>query len=252
MHIGKVGIFILAGFLALAGCVNAPAGTSEEEVNDLRNELAASKADQQALRKQYIEQNEELSAILNELAAISGKTASLRLDVESGSARMTQADRITTSIEGIKARIAALEKSNSVMSGKNKEFKDMIEGFNKVIEEQELQIATLKDQIKGMGDTIKAQKDTITTQNNTILQQKKDLERTVAEQAKMLCDAGIALEEIADNAPQVSWKKNKEKVGAMAQTIYRKALTYYRQSYDAGYAPAKDHIASVNAKIEAQ
>ena len=252
MRFDKVGIVVFAALVCVAGCVNTSNVVSTEEVEDLKNELAASKADQESLRSQYIEQNEEMSRILNELASVSGKTASLRLDVENGSARISQADQISSNIEAIKARIAALEKSNSVMSGKNKEFKGMIDGFNKVIEEQELQISSLKEQINGMDRTIKAQKDTIDNQNRTILLQKEDLERTVARQAEMLCEAGIALEEIADNAPQVSWKKNKEKVGAMAQDIYKKALVYYRQSYEAGYSPAKDHISSVNAKIEAQ
>jgi len=248
---------VAAGVMALSsamftGCFNFSGFAGTEEVEDLKQELAESRRANEALQDQYIEQNKELTRIVNELAAVTGKTASLRMDVENGSARLTQAEQISGSIDKIKARIAALEKSNAALSGSNKEFQKMIDGFKKVIEEQESQIVTLKKEIEGKDVTIRAQKDTIMVQTSTILSQKQELQKKVEEQAKLLCEAGILLEEIADNAPEVSWKKNKEKIGNMVQDIYSKALLYYRKSYEAGYAPAKDHIEKVNAKIAAE
>jgi len=250
MHTYKIAIFILAAGIMMTGCNSG--FLSNEEVEDLKKELAESKKNQEELMNQYILQNEEITKILNDLAAISGRTADLRINVENGSARMTQAEQIAASIDKIKAHIGALEKSNSVLIGKNKDFQAMIEGFNQVIEEQERQILALKEEIAEKDKTIKSQKETIDNQEMTILQQRDKLKEQVAQQAKLLCDAGVLLEEIADNAPQVSWKKNKEKVGAMAQDIYRKALLYYQKASEAGYAPAKDHISAVNAKIQAE
>jgi len=252
MQTYKIIISMAAASMMAVSCFNFGGVSSNEEVADLKNELAESKEANKALQEQYIEQNKELTNILNELAVVTGKTANLRVEVENGSARLTQAEQISGSIDKIKARIAALEKSNAAMAGKNKEFTKMIEGFNKVIEEQENQIVSLKKEIEGKDVTIKAQKDTINVQNNTIMEQKKELERKVAEQAKLLCEAGIMLEEIADNAPEVSWKKNKEKVGNMVQDMYKKALLYYRKSYEAGYEPAGEHISIINSKIAAE
>lgn len=252
MHAHKITLFALAAMMTAACTLGPVAGTSNEEADDLRQELAELKEANQALQKQYVSQNEEMTRILNDLAAITGKTANLRLDVENGSARMTQAEQISGSIETLKARIAALEKSNSVVAGKNKEFQKMIEGFNKVIQEQEMQISALKRDIESKESTIRAQKDTIGMQNETIRQQNIALEKKVAEQARMLCDAGVMLEEIADNAPDVSFRKNKEKMGVMVQDIYKKARLYYQKSLEAGYSPAADHLAGINAKIGAE
>jgi len=251
MYAHKVMCFLAAAIVA-AGCVDANKNATSQIEEDLRQELAASKAQHKDLQDQYIQQNQEITNILTELAAVTGKTADLRLDVESGSAKMTQADQISSNIESIKAKISALEKSNSVLSGKNKDFKKMIDGFNQVIEEQEHQISSLRKEIEGKDATIRSQKDTIDTQSKTIVEQNKKLQETVEAQAKMLCDAGETLEAIADNTPQVSWKKNKEKVAAMSQDIYRKAREYYQRSYESGYAPAKEHLAIVNSKIAAE
>jgi len=243
--------------LLAASCIGPSSSADKDAIDELRAELAEVKADRSSLQSQYRQQNEELGRIMEELAVISGKTASLRMDVESGSARMTQAQNISESIDAIKAHISALEKENSVFSGKNKEFKKMIEGFHKVIEEQEQQIVVLKRDIENKEKTIAAQKETIDSQSKTIddqmatiVAQSEELKRTVAQQAKMLCDAGVIMEEIADNAPEVSWKKNKEKLASMAQDIYQKALSYYQQSYDSGYMPALEHIGAVKAKIK--
>ena len=72
---------------------------------------------------------------------------------------------------------------------------------------------------------------------------------TVAHQAMMLFQAGVDLEELGDQSPDVKWKKNKEKVGMMQQTIYKKALEYYREAEAQGYTPAEARIASLKAKI---
>lgn len=255
MHTHKVIIALAAAALMAAGCMNM-GSVNDELIADLRQELAEANADRTAIQDQYIQQNKEMSAILDELAAISGKTASLRLDVENGSARMTQADRIADGLDGIKARISALEKSNAVMAGKNKEFGKMIEGFNKVIEEQENQIISLRKEIQSRELTILAQKDTISThrqtisaQNQTIADQQEELRRTVMRQAQMLCEAGEVLESIADNTPEVSWRRNREKVAAQAQDIYAKALSYYRKAAEAGYAPAEAKAEAVSAKL---
>lgn len=239
---------VVSGLLSACGSVYDDVA-SKEEVEILRKELKESKESQKSLQQKYISQNEDLTQILNEIASVTGKTASLRTDVESGAARMSQADQISRSITEIKAKIAALEKSASVLSGKNKNFERMIDGFNKVIQEQEQQIFVLRQEIQTKDQRIREQSDTISLQLQIITEQKEDLERTVARQAKLLYDAGAELEEVADNAPEVSWRKNKAKVANMQQSIYKSALIYYEKALEAGYEGAEAAVNSIREKI---
>lgn len=249
MHANKIATLALAAMM-LAGCYK-PNITDSPEVEDLKRELADLRKSDSELRSKYIAQNEELSSILNELASITGKTSDLRLEVEMGAARLTQAEQISKSISTIKSRISALEKSANAIGGKNKEFQTMIEGLNKVLEEQEMQIDILKAEIETKNQTITSQQDTIAMQDMTIKKQMLELERTVAHQAKLLYEAGKELETMGDQVPEVSWKKNKEKVEEMRQNLYRKALEYYKQSYAEGHYEAKDRISALIAKIQA-
>lgn len=249
MHANKIATLALAAMM-LAGCYN-PNIIDSPEVEDLKRELADLRKSDSELRSKYIAQNEELSSILNELASITGKTSDLRLEVEMGAARLTQAEQISKSISTIKSRISALEKSANAIGGKNKEFQTMIEGLNKVLEEQEMQIDILKAEIETKNQTITSQQDTIAMQDMTIKKQMLELERTVAHQAKLLYEAGKELETMGDQVPEVSWKKNKEKVEEMRQNLYRKALEYYKQSYAEGHYEAKDRISALIAKIQA-
>lgn len=249
MHTNKIATLALAAMM-LAGCYN-PNITDSPEVEDLKKELAELRKSDSELRSKYIAQNEELSSILNELASITSKTSDLRLNVEMGAARLTQAEQISKSISNIKGRITALEKAADAIGVKNKEFQTMIDGLNSVLEEQRQQIDILKVEIETKNRTITSQKDTIAMQDMTIKKQMLELENTIAHQAKLLYEAGKELETMGDQVPEVSWKKNKEKVEEMRQNLYRKALEYYKQSYAEGYYEAKDRISALIAKIQA-
>lgn len=250
MHAYKIILPLLAGALMATACGYTPEGVApKEEVDALRQEISELRESRDALQRQYIKQNEDLSAILNEITAVSGKAADLRLDLEKGSAQLTQAETISNSIKQIKARLNALEKTNAQLVKEGGEYARVIGELNKMIEVQQIQIEEYKAEIIAKDRTIRDQKDTITVQQSTIRRHELDLQRRVEEQAEMLCRAGITLEEIADNAPQVSWRKNKEKVSQMAQEMYRTALSYYEQSLESGYEPARERISSVLEKI---
>lgn len=250
MRFDKITIMALSALL-MAGCSGNNSVTDSPEVEDLKNELSSLKASSKDLQEKYVQQNKELTEILEEVSSITGRTSDLRIDVENGAARLSQAEQITESITEVKAKISSLQKSLAAMGGKNKDFQKMIDGLNNVISQQESTIFDLREEIESKDYTIKTQRDTINLQNMTIQRQMAELEKLVADQAKSLCDAGEALEQVADEAPEVSWKKNKEKVEDMRQNLYKMALSSYRQSYDSGYEPAKEHISSVLAKIQA-
>ena len=248
MHAYKIAAIAAAALMAAA----CDFTDSDRQIEDLKKELKELKESNSALRQSYIDQNEDISRILEEIVTVTGRTASLRSDVESGSAEIAQAEQISESIRQIRRRIDELESAYSQVSAKNKEFKRMIDGFKKVISEQEDQIQLLKDEIKAKDLTIAEQEVTIQKHEVTIRRQNEELQATVAKQARMLYEAGMQLEEIADNAPEVSWKKNKEKVDVMTQDIYRKARLYYQQAYEAGYEPALAAISAIQAKIQAE
>lgn len=255
MHIDKITAILAAGIIT----VSCTFGNTDAQVEALKNELTELKESNSALKKSYISQNEDISRILDQIVTITGRTASLRQDVERGSADIAQAEQIYSSIEQIRRRIDELEKAYSSVVSKNKEFQKVISGLKEVITEQEGQIQSLKEEIVAKDQTIAEQRETIRTHEDTIAVrdetirfQNEALQATVTKQARMLYDAGVQLEEIADNAPDVSWRKNKEKVDIMTQDIYRKALLYYQQAYEAGYEPALQAITSIQTKIQAQ
>lgn len=250
MHTHQIACLALTAAL-FTGCFQSPGVSDSPEVEDLKRELAQLKESGRELQDKYIAQNEEMTRILEEVSSITGRTSELRLDVEHGSARLTQAEQLSSSITGVKARISALEKSLAAMGGENKEFQKMIDGLNKVISQQESVIFDLREVIESKDYTIERQRDTITSQTMTIERQMAELEALVQEQAKSLCEAGMALEQVADEAPEVSWRRNREKMDDMRQHIYKMALSSYRKSYESGYEPAREHIATVLSKIQA-
>jgi len=250
MYTRKIAASLFTAVIILTGCVGNSNVASRQEVESLKMELAEIKADKQSAQQQFIEQNQEISNILEELASISTKTTNLRIDVENGSAKMTQAEQIYARIDALKKRLASLDDQKSYLSKQNAEMKKVIEGLNKVIKEQESQISTLKKEIEAQQSTITSQKKTIDTQYRKIEQQKEALQISVEKLAYNLYEAGTVLEGIADNAPQVSWKRNKQKVADMQKDIYEKALKYYQKAYDAGYEPAKEKVDSLTAALQ--
>ena len=187
------------------------------------------------------------------LSAITGRTNSLRLDIESGTAQITEADEIQGNIDEIKKKLDDLEK----MAAKDKANQKLIGSLRKTIEEKESEIAELKQEIlqkdetiRQQGKTIEEQEGTIGQQKETISLQEEQLRKKVAEQAKMLLEAGKDFEALADSSPDVSWKKNKRKVDDWTLEMYNKALTYYLNARDAGNGEAAPLIEGVKEKIK--
>lgn len=253
MRTDKIIALCLAALSAFA-CTGGET-VSRSEYDDLRQEYRQLKEAHEKTRSSYVSQTEEMGRILSELSAVSGKTSSLRLDVENGTARITQAEQISGHIAGIKDRIAALEQETAAS---DKTARKMIASLRKVIEEKEAEIAALKEEIvtkdrtiAEQSGTISEQAGTIDSQRETISAQEEELRRQVLEQARMLYEAGRDFEAIADDAPQIRRRKNIEKVEDWTLSMYRKALAYYQRAAEAGYGDAAAGIAGVSEKIAA-
>ena len=76
-----------------------------------------------------------------------------------------------------------------------------------------------------------------------------NLQKAVQEQARMLYQAGVDFEELGDESPTVSRRKDKAKVKSLTLEMYEKALLYYSKSQETGYPGAADRIAAVREKM---
>lgn len=212
-------------------------------------------------QENYIKQSKAMDAIFVELSSVSRSTVSLKSDIESGQARMTQAEQIENSIADIKAQLAELE----ALSTSNRQMRKTIANLKQVIVAKEEEIQVLKDEIRQKDDTISSQKETISNQEvqissqaeqinehlNTITQQKQELQKQVNTQAKLLYQAGIDFEEIADASPEIRMKSNKTKVSNWTRLMYEHSVSYLNGALRSGYQPAKDAIERVQAKLDA-
>lgn len=243
MRTGKIAAVLAIMALASTGCFEQQALRQENE--DLKTELQNKSQKLDEYLKGNITLNDELSDILREVSLISGQTTLLRSEMEDGAAKLTQAQQIEEHIAVIKKKIRDLERKSSDLTNT----RNTIKQLNAIIEEQVLEINALKQEIEQKDSQIQSQRDTIQIQDHTIMQQRDQLQKTIAHQAQLLFNAGQDMEEIADNMPEVTRKKNQLKIGAHQQTIYQCALSYYQAALATGYAGAEERIASLKQKI---
>ena len=250
MRIVKIAVLALctAVFWACAGNSSVP----REEYDQLLQEYADLQAGAQATRAEYAAQAAAVDQILQELSQITGRTVTLRSDLEHGTVELTQVQQIEESIVDIKSRLAQLEK----LSQQHKELQKMVGSLRTVIREKEAEIAALKEEIARRDATISeqhrtiaAQSGTIESQNQTISNQQENLRSLLAEQAQMLFQAGVDFENLGDQAPEVSRRKDKKKVQEFTSEMYRKAILYYQQAQAAGYPEAAYRMAGVEEKL---
>ncbi len=246
----KISAFLLAALFASA-CLNQGETVSKADYEQLLQEYADLQAGAEATRAEYAAQAAAVEGILQELSQISGRTVTLRTNVEQGTARLTQVEQIQDSIDGIREKLDRLEKEGA-------QYRKTILSLRKVLTEKEEEIGQLKAEIEARDrtisqqhQTISNQQDTLQSQSRTILAQRENLRAAVLEQAQMLFQAGVDFEELGDNAPRMSWRKNKEKMKDLTRDMYEKAVVYYRMAQETGYPEAAYRMARVQEKISA-
>ena len=246
-------ITALAAALLLAGC-EFPSGNTvpKEDYDAVVNAYNDLKVSAEATRDSYIEQATAVDNILQELSQISGSTAVLRTDVEQGTARLNQVEMIENSIDDIKAKLSKLEQ----LTKDNAQFKKLVSSLKTAIAEKEKEIEDLKAEIQSKDRTINeqnemisAQHGTIAQQNETISAQQANLQKAVQEQARMLFQAGVDFEELGDESPTVSRRKDKAKVKSLTLEMYEKAVLYYSKAQETGYPEAAERLAAVKEKM---
>ena len=243
---------ILAATL-VAGCEFKSGETvSKEDYDAVVKAYDELKVSAEATRDSYIESATAVDNILQELSQISGSTAVLRTDVEQGTARLNQVEMIENSISDIKGKLSQLER----LTQDNAQYKKLVSSLKTVIAEKEKEIEDLKAEIQDRDRTINeqnemisAQHGTIAQQNETISAQQANLQKAVQEQARMLFQAGADFEELGDESPTVSRRKDKAKVKSLTIEMYEKAVLYYSKAQETGYPGAAERIAAVREKM---
>ncbi|MBQ3767104.1 MAG: hypothetical protein II874_10270 [Bacteroidales bacterium] len=246
---------LAAAFLAV-GCEFLKSGetVSKEEYDSVVEAYEDLRNSAEQTRSEYLEQTVAVDRILQELSQVSGSTAALRTDVEQGTARLTQVEMIEDNIDDIKAKLSQLEQ----LTQENTQFKRVISSLKAVISEKEKEIESLRAEIQDRDRTISeqnerisAQHGTIQLQNETITAQQENLRKAVQEQARMLFQAGEDFEELGDESPTVSRRKDKAKVKSLTLEMYEKAILYYTKAQETGYDEAATRIAAVKEKMSA-
>ena len=245
---------LLAAVLA-AGCEFRSGDTvPKEDYDAVVRAYDELKVSAEATRDNYIEQAAAVDNILQELTQISGSTAVLRTDLEQGTAQLNQVEMIENSISDIKGKLDQLER----LTKDNAQYKKVVASLKTVIAEKEKEIEDLKAEIQARDKTITEQNEMITAQHGTIAQQNEtisaqqaNLQKAVQEQARMLYQAGDDFEELGDESPTVSRRKDKAKVKSLTLEMYEKAILYYSKAQETGYADAADRLAAVKEKMAA-
>ena len=243
---------LLAAVLA-AGCeFRSGDSVPKEDYDAVVRAYDELKVSAEATRDSYIEQAAAVDNILQELSQVSGSTAVLRTDLEQGTARLNQVEMIENSISEIKGKLDQLER----LTKDNAQYKKVVASLKTVIAEKEKEIEDLKAELQDRDRTIteqnemiSAQHGTIAQQNETISAQQANLQKAVQEQARMLFQAGVDFEELGDESPTVSRRKDKAKVKSLTLEMYEKAALYYSKAQETGYPEAAERLAAGKEKI---
>jgi chromosome segregation ATPase len=239
--------------LALAGTLVScgEEKVSKKEYDEVYEEYQSLKESLNATQSSNIQQAATINKTLAELADISGNTLVLRGNIENGTARITQAERISSNIRAIKDRINSLERQIADDSA----YKKIVANLKTIIREKEKEIDSLKEIIENQNSTISKQNNTINQQQQEIAQkgkqidyQQERLQQAVKTQASLLYQAASEFEHFAEDVPDVSRKKNQKKVNEWAISMLSRARLYYMKSQEYG-VNASDAISRVDRRI---
>ena len=246
-----VSMFILTGLIL--SCGDTGDTVSKKEYDEIYDEYKILKESLDATQTSNLNQAATINKTLGELAEISGNTLILRGNIENGTARVTQAEQISNNIKAIKDKIASLESQ----IGDDSAYKKMVANLKTIIKEKEAEINSLKEMIESQNTTINEQQTTINQQQEEIAQkgqqisdQQEQLQQAVKAQAMLLFQAASEFEQLAEDVPDVSRKKNQRKVDEWAVTMLSRSLLYYHKSQEYG-VDASIPISRVQNRIAA-
>jgi len=246
--------------MLLASCGENSPFVKRSTFQQSQNENAELKNTLQDLQTNFAKQNEDLASILSDLSSISRRTAQLRLNVENSVMEEDTIVLIHQNIDEIKLRIDKLEQEANRARKLDKSLAvatRTIKELRETVSVQEDKIAQLTEAVKSKDATIKIQSSTISVQNEkisnqtaTIASKEAEIKSTLAKQVEMIYQAGVALEDIADNGNfKITGRKDKKAVLDYRKNIYEKAAAYYEMAIAQGHEDAQKSLESLKSKI---
>jgi len=262
MRIIKVIVAVILTAVAIKSCdIDLPIVSREALVTSQREAGEANKA-LQSVQDNYARQNRELSSILEELTELSCQTTSLQLNPETGGRQLTQAEKIDDRLDAVRDRIDRLEREaerarklddEMTLSLKTiRQLRTTVSNQQKDIDRLRAAISDKDATIRTQSTCISVQKDTISEQMHTILNQKNELKRALDCQTEMVYQAGCVFERLGDDAEQalnVTGKKDREMVRRYKKSIYENASQYYHTAASMNHSGAKGRCEVITYKL---
>ena len=250
MHAYKIFLTAISGILLVASC-----GNSSRKVESLITQRDQARAQLKQTQDNYIQQNKELTAIMEELNVLSGKTISLQLNIEDEHNPMSQAELMDESIKVLKNKLDELEHENSSITA----LKGVIGNLRTMVEKQETEISSLKSQIRQYEEDIAQMNEDIFRKQTKIDSQQQEISdkdelflSSTEKRLQQLYNVGYELEKLADddeNILDLKGKRNKLSGMSYKASIYEKSLLFYQMAAKEGHQPSQSRYGIVRNKI---
>lgn len=254
MQTYKIFLAATLGLFIVSSC-GYSSKDKDKEVETLINQRDQARAQLKQTQDNFIQQNKELTAIMEELNVLSGKMLSLKLNIEGENNPMSQAELIDESINVLKNKLDELERANSSITKLN----GVIKSLRKMVKKQEDEITALKSKIRQYEEDIAKKDEEISNNQTTIASQQQEIsdkeklyQASTEKRIQQLYNAGYELEKLADddeNILDLKGKKNKLNGLSYRTSIYEKALLFYQMAAEEGHQPSKNRCSLVTAKI---
>lgn len=166
MQTYKIFLAATLGLFIVSSC-GYSSKDKDKEVETLINQRDQARAQLKQTQDNFIQQNKELTAIMEELNVLSGKMLSLKLNIEGENNPMSQAELIDESINVLKNKLDELERANSSITKLN----GVIKSLRKMVKKQEDEITALKSKIRQYEEDIAKKDEEISNNQTTIASQ---------------------------------------------------------------------------------
>lgn len=173
-----------------------------------------------------------------DLTEITGLTGTLLVDIETGIAKTSQADKIASRIQYIRERLDTLQVSDE----RNKK---MVALLQAMVTSRDSEIKQLKSIIRQKDRTIRVQNDTIKQQYDRLKETNKELKKELSKNKSILTEAGDDMMRLAENLPDInnlSLGGNKRKMDALKRDLYSLAQKYY--------SAGKQYLTGKNTQVQ--
>lgn len=236
----KITIWFLSAIL-LVSCGN----NSKQELENLNEQYDALSND---YRDAVDNLNDQIAVVsskdkiieqtIADLTEITGLTGTLLVDIETGIAKTSQADKIASRIQYIRERLDTLQVSDE----RNKK---MVALLQAMVKSRDSEIKQLKSIIRQKDRTIRVQNDTIKQQYDRLKETNKELKKELSKNKSILTEAGDDMMRLAENLPDInnlSLGGNKRKMDALKRDLYSLAQKYY--------SAGKQYLTGKNTQVQ--